>query len=304
MRSLGLRYERLLFLAAPLAFASLMVWLVALGTDQQQSVIDRKCFEAAALAIERNLDQLNQAWDEERLRIDSRSGGGGGAYTLKVKFVWIDALSSNRVCYKIVDSFESSEYYGSPLHVAEVLRKRASSVPKQPLNLYGVELPDKASLNILGTAMKVDLVTLTFALQICLAPLLLLWMGSLYNTRHREALFIAKMSDVRTLFPHIVNIYPVGSMPRRVKKSWFGYYFDEAFLRVGYPMVRMCLVSIFVLPPVIFYVLSLYYMGGDIYSWFFGIVVSLFGLVNLLGEWALWHANKRFISHSADVLRR
>ena len=100
-----------------------------------------------------------------------------------------------------------------------------------------------------GTEIVLELVTLARALQIALGPILILWLGSLYNTRHRESLYIGKSTDIRQVFPHLINVYPVGViLPELRRRSWIGYY-RPAGLAVLFWTVRAALVSLFIGPP-------------------------------------------------------
>jgi MFS family permease len=165
--------------------------------------------------------------------------------------------------------------------------------------MYGVEMPEKATMSIFGTPLTMELLTLTRALQVALAPALLLWLGSLYNTRQRETLYVREMRDVRQLFPHIVNVYPVGEFAPMRRKSWATYYWNVFIIFGLYPILRMVLVALFVGPPVIFYLLSIYHMPGDDQNRWYYLCVSaaviIFGLANLLAELLTWHLGKHFV---------
>ena len=144
--------------------------------------------------------------------------------------------------------------------------------------------------------------TLARVMQVVLAPLLLLWLGSLYNTRHRESLLIGRMKDVSALYPHLINVYPVvlrgntaWDPPR--KKSWSKYVLLVFGMPAIYALIRIALLLIFVGPPVAFYWLSIFLVGETAYSPFFlgmGVVVFLFTMAVLICELLPWHVSKKF----------
>ncbi len=160
--------------------------------------------------------------------------------------------------------------------------------------------------------MKFELLTLVRVMQVVLGPVLLLWLGCLYNTRHRETLYIARMSDVRQLYPHLINVYPLGwrdagssKLPR--KKSWLNYGLDRYGVPGSYVIVRLMLLSCFVGPPVAFYSFSLFRLalGPTPYAGSFiatGALVLVFALGCAMCELLPWHLNKRFLVNRPSII--
>lgn len=101
---------------------------------------------------------------------------------------------------------------------------RANDLKNTPLQFRGIEIPQKADVGILGTNIKVSFDSLTAALQISLAPVLIIWLGSLYNTRYRESLLIGKSNDISLMFPHLINIYPAIDLPTLRKRSYIAFW--------------------------------------------------------------------------------
>lgn len=171
--------------------------------------------------------------------------------------------------------------------------------------MYGIELPESATVSVLGAPIKVELPALARIMQVVLGPVLLLWLGCLYNTRHRETLYIARMTDVRQLYPHLVNVYPTswrdvgeGRLPR--KKSWLKYGWERYGISAYFVLMRLTLVSAFVGPPTAFYAISLFRLtlvtnqyAGLIAG--IGFLVAVFGFGIALCEAFPWHVNKRFL---------
>ena len=298
-REMGLRYERLLFLAGPLSLVTLLLLFVAIAADHRAESSQANCWIAAANAIEESRNGLDSAWDEQRLRINARVGKSP-AYRKAIIDVWIQARSP-RNCFRSLIEMSDEELFKSPQLLVETFRKSAAVAMKSPVSMYGIEMPEIATISILGTQLKMELLTLTRALQVGLAPVLLLWLGSLYNTRQREAMYVSKMVDVKSLFPHIVNVYPVGNFPPIRKRSWLSFYFRQFVVWIAYPVIRIGLISVFVGPPVVFYLLSLYFMSIGEFNWVFlliAIVVCSFGLANLIVELLPSHLAKHFIERN------
>ena len=187
-RTIGLRYERLLFFAGPLSLLTLLVLFVAIATDQQEDRHLARCYNMAASAIAAHKKVLDAAWGAQIDRIATRQGKDY-QYELAIQHAFIDSiLLTNPRCYSKLDRAPGLDLYSAPDTLIDSYRKLSATVPRKPMSMHGVDMPEKATIGILGTKITVDLVSFSRALQIGLAPVLLLWLGSLYNTRHRESL--------------------------------------------------------------------------------------------------------------------
>lgn len=292
---LGLRYERLLFLAAPLSLVTLLVLLVAVATENQQDYFESNCYIEAASVIENNLPALNEAWQRQVSRMSTKQSKNVD-YELDVKRSWIFGLHAGSRCYYFMDARPDADLYSSPDELISKLKKLSRPSVAKPVNFAGVEIPERASIGIFGTTIKIELMVMTQALQIALAPLMVLWLGSLYNTRYRESLFIGSARSVTDVFPHLINAYPVGRFSEIRKKSWLRYHWPNA-LALAYSFVRIFLLSVFIGPPVAFYISSLYFLHSAQYVSIFvalGLLVFLFSLVNVAIELCPWHFKKSF----------
>ena len=298
--TIGRRYERLLFWAGPLAFISVLVMFVAFASEKQDERRQARCLRSAAEVVAQNLSVLEQARQGKSVVID---GNVAASYWSAIRFVMIPWEVRNPECEQHLRRYEIDDKIPAPQPLLEGIRKQATALEARPLTLYGVELPEKATLSLVGTPIKMDLLTLVRVMQVALGPMLLLWLGSLYNTRQRETLYIARMTDVSFLYPHLINVYPVilrgdaaWDTPR--KKSWTKYAFEFFAFPALYALTRIGLLSAFVGPPVAFYLTSVYMLSGDAYSLVstvMGFVVAIFALGNVLCEGFPWHVRKRFV---------
>lgn len=296
---IGRRFERLLFFAAPLAVASLLVMFVALASDQQEERKRAKCLRSVVETINVHQADLEQAQQGRRVVI---RGTATTDYWLALRFVLIPWEVTNPKCVQHYPAFNDKAKLATPKALMEKALTEAAALESKPLSLYGIELPEKATLSLLGTPIKMDLTTLVRVMQFALAPVLVLWLSSLYQTRHRETLLIARLSDVSALYPHLMNVYPVSlrgdaawEPPRR--KSWSKFLFLKYCLPAICALTRISLLSVFIGPPIGFYFSSIYLLRGDdfsIVSAAMGIVVGFFAFATAVSEFLPWHVQKRF----------
>jgi len=290
--SYGLRYERLLLFAAPLTAAAFVVLAVALASATQADRIKASCYETAAEEIESKISILASQWE---LAKPVKAGYWGGDYRLAFQKLFIHRFLGTQ-CYAILNDEVDRRYREPPGAIAQKLRADAASLRAQPLKLYGIDMPDRASFVFGESKVSVDLLTFTRALQIVLFPLLLLWLGSLYNTRYREGILNYGKRDISQIFPHVLNVYPVGKYREPRKRDAFAPYRPriDAFI---FTSVRVGLLSLFIGPAVGAYLASLWLLSEAKYLPAFGVTgltVMIFLLMNYLGEFWPWHFNKVF----------
>jgi hypothetical protein len=291
--TLGRRYERLLFLAAPLSLASLLLLFVATATTSQQERIAGRCYDAVAAALEAKNGDLIVAWDATKPV--TKSPYWGADYKFAVQKVVIYARLGTH-CYNTIYKQIDRRYRQSPTEMISSLKQDAISIAKLPLEFRGVELPDRATLGLMGTTIKIELMTFVRVLQVVLAPLMILWLGSLYNTRYRESLLIGSAKLVSDVFPHVINVYPAVGYPQPRKKSWVQYHLQSIFALV-YAGIRIALLLLFIAPPVAAYIASLFLLDSDEYRYLFmamGLVVAIFAFTNTIAEFLPWHYKKVF----------
>lgn len=292
---LGLRYERLLLFAGPISFATLIVLFVAIASVSQKERYEARCFESAVETITHNKETLQAHWD----KVNSAQDVGASQYKLQLNFAWIDSRARWRLgenCYNMIDQQLGNKPYLSPSELIDKFQLAANLLKNTPLQFYDVEIPDKANVNILGTNVKIGLMTFTQSIQVALAPLLLLWLGSVYSTRLRESFYVGTASKLSEVFPHSVNIYPSGSFPQLRKRNFFLFHLPKA-VALTYGLFRMASLSVFIAPPVISYILSLYFLHIQEYTLTFiilGALVFTAGFMNLILELCPWHYWKIF----------
>lgn len=181
-----------------------------------------------------------------------------------------------------------------PAALIESLRGDSRKLQATPIRYYGVELPEKATIGIFGTSVSVELRLFSNLLQIVLAPLLLLWLGSLYNTRYRESLIIAKAKVITEAFPHLVNVYPAVRYPDLRRRSPIKARLHHLFAFL-YAAIRISLMLMFVGPAVAAAGIVLLHES----QYFPGLLllaslVGIFALVVILCELLPWHYTKTF----------
>lgn len=290
---LGKRYERLLFFTAPISLAALIVLIVAVASVSQKERVEGKCFQSAAKTFAEKIPELEEAW-KKALPI-TKSEYWGSSYKLKLDIAWIYADHS-RSCYRLIDDLVEEEFRQPPRELIDALELRANELLAHPIRLYGVQLPKSTTVDLLGTEIQVELDSFTRILQIVLLPVLLLWLGSIYSTRYRETVAIGRASTLLEVFPHIINMYPAGRIEAPRRRNRLAPY-TALILSIGFAVVRMGLLGIFVLPPVGAYLISLYLVSIEelgVLSFLAGGVISLFCLTTLLAEVLPQHVFKWF----------
>lgn len=292
----GLRYERLLILAAPISFACMLVAFIAVASE---AVADRKnadCYDKAALLVDENKQVLETKWNQ-RVKIGKLEFANEYVHAL-ARYMIDGGLNRNSCDYHI--GTQDTNNAVSPGKFADKLRSEASRIrqesAKKPVRSYGVEMPEKVRIEFFGIGITINILTLAQVLQLTLAPILILWLGSLFNTRYRETIMIESAASISELFPHCINIYLNGKMPELRKRSKLGYY-----LKIAIPytptLFRVLLLSIFLVPPTVLYCASLFYLGSTDYTalpFLIGCLVVSFSFVNLMLEILPWHSGKTF----------
>ncbi len=303
---LGLRYERLLIFAAPLTLVALLVLFVAFASVTQKERASAHCFEAAVGVLTKSKSKLDEEWDKVRLN------EWKGDYELALKLALIDGGLIHVPgigCYSIAADKISNIPASSPADIISKFQVEANTLNNSPLEYHDVEIPQKATLNLLGTDVKIGLMTFVRFIQIALAPLLLLWLGSLYATRFRESHMVGSASSLSEVFPHSINIYATGRLPQLRKRNFILYHWPKVVTFMA-ASCRMASLAVFIVPPVIFYIASLFYLhihNEEYFPIFLFLTFSVASacLVNLALEFCPWHFWKIFTSSGfTDTLRR
>jgi hypothetical protein len=192
----GKRYERLLFASAPLAFVSIFILVIAVASSSLQKTEIAECQEAFANEIVARSSVLNYAWR------GNSAIGKGDAWLLEYRQLFILALQDTKPknCYSLLVGEIDTKYRISPDRAATYFRDQAKLISTQPLTFQGVNIPEQANIDLLGNKLKINVVVLARIAQLVLAPILLLWLGSLYNTRQRETISIFNATSIEAVF--------------------------------------------------------------------------------------------------------
>ena len=252
--SIGQRYERLLFWAAPITIATLAVLLVQLGFERSQPINDAKCIAFATTHFERDLTRIEadyknyKKYKGDKFYLDMYQNG------YKIALITFPKPDG---CDKYIEELIAENITKSPIELISSLRAVEQKLRNSPLSVYGIEIPQSTQFDLAGNKMKVPVPTLALVAQIALLPIMLLWLGSLYHTRFREAVLISRATTIAEVFPHIINLFPVGKVvsPRKRdivlahQTTIFGLFFS---------FLRFLLLIVFILPPTIAYGWSLW----------------------------------------------
>jgi len=192
----------------------------------------------------------------------------------------------------------SSRFFLPAMLLPPRLVSRISQLRSTPLQFRGIEIPQNVDVAMLGTNVKISLESLTALLQVSLAPVLMIWLGSLYNTRYRETLLVGKANDIAAMFPHLINVYPAIDIPTPRKRSRLAYWIPPAqIVRVMYSLTRVCLIAFVISPAIGCYLASLFLLPIEGVAWLSivsGSLVALFALSVVFVELLPWHVGKIF----------
>lgn len=294
LQKLGLRYERLLILSAPISLACILVTFVAIASDAATYKQKAACFDQALAFLESNKNELKEFWEEREMIGNVMFANKYVSETSIRSIGKIDYGCDRDILRQNTNTALSPEKFSEFLKTQ--LDKIRAESEARPVRSYGIEIPQKATISIGGIAITTNIVTAAQAMQLILMPILLLWLGSLFTTRYRETILIESAKTIYDLHPHAMNLYLNSEIPQIRKKSWCSYY-GIIIIRYFPTIFRVFVLSIFILPPTIFYCFSLFFLGAIDYVWISiisGTLVSLFSLVNLIGELQAWHSGKTF----------
>lgn len=298
--ALGRRYERLMLLTAPMTFATGLLLFVALALNNQQEMVRANCLNEGAYALEKSAD-VKAKW--EGARPVSNNYAWGIYYKIALSAALMDVPRipsgvSEQNCKKYLEGLVETRFRASPAEIIAKLRQEARGAIDAPFEFYGVELPEKASVGLLGTTIKFRWSQLSLLLVAVLGPLMMLWYASIYQTRYRETQLIARAKSIWEVFPHSVNNYPVIEVPTFRKKTFGARYIPISNAVFAF-IYRSMVVSMCTAPPSAAYLLSLYYLGStENYSFVLygtiGILVGFFSLGPVFLELMPWHFMKSF----------
>jgi len=295
---LGRRYERLLFASAPISALAIFVFLVAYAATTGGARDVARCYERFAEMVYEQKGTLTEEWSKAQPM--TKSPTWGFRYKYELSRLTVDLIPST--CYRTITSELDGRYRADPESIATKLRADAAEIRKEPLVLSGVEVPSFTKLELFGNPVNIETTKLAEALQVVLAPIILLWLGNLYTTRYRETLRIARTRSISEVFPHIINMYPVGRLNEPRRRSWLAYMAPWAVALV-YALTRLFLLLVFVAPPLIVYASGVWLLTEleGVFPWLgLAALLSMFTLIIVFLEFMPWHFMK---SYPNDISR-
>jgi hypothetical protein len=292
LSALGRRFERLLYLSAVISLLSGLLLFVAVATTNQSERSLGLCFEKVADFLSKKSKDADALWN---IHVDAKKSSLSKVhYDFGLRNLIIDTELHG--CYGLVLPEIEKRAEKGPKELESWLRKEGKRLISLPIQYPGIDMPDKATIDLFGTKLSIKLQLFANLLQFVLAPLIFLWLGSLYNTRFRETLLISKSNEISDLYPHLINIYPAIYIPPLRKRSYVRQYFPD-LLCTAYSLTRLLLIGAFVLPPVVSYVASIVLLESENFPGilvFLCILVTIATLGVLLCEVLPWHASRMF----------
>lgn len=293
--TLGRRYERLLFLAAPISFISFLLLFVAIASTNQAEKKTAMCLEQGAEILKSDIPKFHTFWEN----VENRSDTYGSGYRYEMTMA-ILLGRPNLDCYDLLKN-RLEDFLKLPPHkIITDWRNEAEKLLRSPIQFWGIELPEKTKIDVFGTPIKIELMTLIWLLQLAISPIMVLWLGSLYQTRYRESLLIESAKAVSEIFPHVINSYPSlhpitdYSISRKRFRILQYFPYINSFL---YTWWRVFLVTVFVAPSVIAYLYSVLILNSiDINPIMFLIIpfIGFLSFLTVLVEFMPWHYSKKF----------
>lgn len=296
---LGRRYERLLFLAAPITFISLLLLFVAFASENQSDRVEGRCLQEGVKFFDNHRSSLISFWDKIDQTVDGKTWN---IYDYQYQLsVFIIYEFPDWTCKRIVKNhIEGHLVKLHPTEMIDNLRKEADGIVISPIQFWGIELPEKASIEISGTSIKIELMTFIQILQFAIAPIMILWLGSLYNTRYRETFLITSTNAASEIFPHAINVYPLvyysSQWPISRKKTYIRKFFPQIDSYI-YAFWRIILLTLLVAPSAASYIYSLVMLNSSDLSFSFialSILVGIFSINIVIVELMPWHLYKVF----------
>jgi len=293
--ALGKRYERLMMSSAPLAIASAFLFFTSVASKDERANLGR-CYELAAYTIAEHRSDLQDEWNRALPHKRDVPPLDLNVYQMALSYFWIEP-SIYKDCQMLTKEIDASG--DSP--PADLERKWTTEAEKrksEPLEMYGISVESQTEITILGTKVRVKLASLTSLLQVALGPLLVLWLGSLYNTRFRESIYNSKAASLVDIYPHLINIYPAFDSPSLRKRRKIALIFPpRTAIAVIYTITRVALVAVVLSPTVALYLWSLRWLRMESLN----LVHIVLGSLVIAGTFFVlavecmpWHWSKTF----------
>lgn len=257
---LGRRFERLLLFAAPLSLASLLTLFVVFAYQAQKEHVMALCYDQTAKVLDSKLAIVDALWDGFLKR--KKTVPAEGEYFLGLEMLLLRSNLDMSCLSSVKENVKERSKQG-PRALIEGLHGEALKLRSLPMKYVGVELPERADLGLLGARVSIELRLLAKVMQVVLAPLLFLWLGSLYNTRYREIRLISKASFVTEVFPHLINVYPAERFPELRRSNRFQPYVQH-LVSALYAATRVGLMAMFIAPAVVSYIAGIWFLNAGL----------------------------------------
>lgn len=300
--SLGKRYERLSFFSGILSFMCIAILLTAIAiTDQKdknKNIV--KCMGVATVVLEKNNTQLQIEYD---IFQTSRkfSKNSPNLYKWKLYDTWISP-GFDSGCHELIREYLEKYSELSAKNIIDKFNEEIELNKKQPLQVKDIKIESNAKIELLGAKIFISLESLVTAFQIATGPMLLLWLGSLYNTRFRETKLISKITNITGIYPHLINVYPVVNLPSLRKWSKVAYKITPSeFAGLIYSLIRAFLVILIIMPAVGSYIYGLIIlpMNDSIpVSYIMGSWIGITTFAVIIVELMPWHVYKVFSANT------
>lgn len=293
----GKRFEKLLFLSIPITLAAFFVLLVSSSSNLKIENSPLNCFQDFAVALTKNAAEIDESWKFSQPITQSKYWGGDYKYELTKALISIKNYS---FCYDLLNSVLQQQFKRSPKDFLEMISKKIEELQKSPHNFAGFEIPKIIKLNFFSAEFKINVSDFTKIIQILLAPIFLLWLGSLYNTRYREIIEIEKIENLSKVFPHALNLFHVSYFKINRSKYKTLLYFPN-FVFFVYATTRVIFLALFVLPSVFSYLYSFELSFGAAYAYFLFaswlVLVPTLACFSLEFHWTIF--KKTFFHHKS-----
>lgn len=295
---LGKRYERLMMSSAPLAIAAAFLLFTSVASKDKNNSNLATCYELASSAVALKKSELQKEWDTYE-EYSKRIPNFPNVYTLTLRLSWanrIDAETFAR-CEAVTTEIEKSGNLAP-----DVLEQRWAAESRKlanaPVVAHGISIESETQVTIVGTKVKVQITSLVTALQFALGPLLVLWLGSLYQTRFRESIYNSRARSLVEVYPHLINVYPLFSeISLRKRVKLFLFMRPKSLAAILFTGIRIFYVAVILSPTVALYIWSLFLIpvhSQTFAHFILGGLVALFALGVMVVELLPWHWSKVF----------
>lgn len=225
LTDLGKRIERLLYL-------SIFIMAICWGFNYfAQTVLytqklNPNGYDALINGLDKNIDYLNDLFsnkDEvlddplELMRVNKVREKLGlerkeykkpikrMSYENQLSIIAQDAVRTSGINYDVL--MGQIDAQKSPFDNIKKLEEQRSKINDMSINVWGIESPSKLLLSYGDSKYKVANNLITTILLYLTPLLIIVWLGSFYMTRNREASLIRDVSDYRVTYPHILNLF-------------------------------------------------------------------------------------------------